>query len=71
MRTPDLNGSTGGFGWPMVNRLAHATAVTRRPSGGKTVSALLPRQRQGCDTRGPPRRRTADSALQQRERSPK
>ena len=21
MRTPDLNGGTGGFGWPMVNRL--------------------------------------------------
>ena len=42
MRTPDLNGGTGGFGWPMVNRLAHATAVTRR-TGGKTVSALLAR----------------------------
>ena len=26
MRTPELNG-TGGFGWPMVNRLARATAV--------------------------------------------
>ncbi|MFF8271382.1 ATP-binding protein [Streptomyces sp. NPDC016562] len=43
MRTPDLNGGTGGFGWPMVNRLARATSVTRRPSGGKTVRALLPR----------------------------
>lgn len=43
MRTPDLNGAAGGFGWPMVNRLAHATAVTLRPSGGKTVSALLAR----------------------------
>jgi hypothetical protein len=43
MCTPDLNGGTGGFGWPMVNRLARATAVTRRPSGGKTVSALLTR----------------------------
>ncbi|KAK1179733.1 ATP-binding protein [Streptomyces sp. NBS 14/10] len=43
MRTPDLNGGTGGFGWPMVNRLARATAVTRQPSGGKTVSALLAR----------------------------
>lgn len=38
---PDLNGGTGGFGWPMVNRLARATAVTRRASGGKTVSAHL------------------------------
>ncbi|MFJ7271344.1 ATP-binding protein [Streptomyces sp. NPDC099050] len=43
MRTPDLNGGAGGFGWPMVNHLALATAVTRRPTGGKTVSALLAR----------------------------
>ncbi|MCX5078626.1 ATP-binding protein [Streptomyces sp. NBC_00513] len=43
MRTPDLNGGTGGFGWPMVNRPAQATTVTCRPSGGKTVSALLAR----------------------------
>ncbi|WP_327407113.1 ATP-binding protein [Streptomyces sp. NBC_01288] len=43
MRTPDLNGGTGGFGWPMVDRLAQTTAVTRRAAGGKTVSALLAR----------------------------
>ncbi|MFD6201137.1 ATP-binding protein [Streptomyces rubiginosohelvolus] len=43
MRTPDLSGATGGFGWPMVNRLARATAVTRLTSGGKTVSAFLDR----------------------------
>lgn len=43
MRTPDLNGGTGGFGWPMVNRLARATSVTRQATGGKTVGALLPR----------------------------
>ncbi|WP_369187980.1 ATP-binding protein [Streptomyces sp. R08] len=43
MRTPDLNGGTGGFGWPMVNRLAHTTAVTHQAAGGKTVSALLAR----------------------------
>jgi two-component sensor histidine kinase len=43
MRTPDLNGGTGGFGWPMVNRLARATAATRQAAGGKTVSALLAR----------------------------
>ncbi|MCX5314593.1 ATP-binding protein [Streptomyces sp. NBC_00154] len=43
MRTPDLDGGTGGFGWPMVNRLARATAVTRRTAGGKTVSAPLAR----------------------------
>ncbi|MFE2876484.1 ATP-binding protein [Streptomyces roseus] len=40
-RTPDMGGGAGGFGWPMVNRLARATTVTRRASGGKTVSALL------------------------------
>ncbi len=43
MRTPDLHGGTGGFGWPMVNRLAHSTTVISWPSGGKTVSALLSR----------------------------
>ncbi|OKI03137.1 ATP-binding protein [Streptomyces sp. CB02923] len=43
LRTPDLNGGTGGFGWPLVNRLARTTAVTPGPSGGKRVSALLPR----------------------------
>lgn len=48
MRTPDLNGGTGGFGWPMVNGLAHTASVTRRPSGGKTVSAILARKRQGA-----------------------
>jgi anti-sigma regulatory factor (Ser/Thr protein kinase) len=42
MRTPDLNGGTGGFGWLMVNRLARTTAVTRH-AGGKIVSALLAR----------------------------
>ncbi|GCD39678.1 ATP-binding protein [Streptomyces chrestomyceticus JCM 4735] len=43
LRTPDLSGGTGGFGWPLVNRLARTTAVTPEPSGGKKVSALLPR----------------------------
>ncbi|MDA5282959.1 ATP-binding protein [Streptomyces sp. Isolate_45] len=43
MRAPDLHGGTGGFGRPVVNRLARATAVTRRASGGKTVKALLDR----------------------------
>ncbi|SEB60063.1 Histidine kinase-like ATPase domain-containing protein [Streptomyces sp. TLI_105] len=42
MRTPDLNEGTGGLGWPMVNRLATATTVPRRASGGKTASAFLP-----------------------------
>ncbi|WP_326674884.1 ATP-binding protein [Streptomyces sp. NBC_01237] len=39
MRTPDLTGSTGGFGWPMINHLAR----TRQAAGGKTVTAFLPR----------------------------
>ncbi|WP_405508528.1 ATP-binding protein [Streptomyces cyaneofuscatus] len=43
MRTPDVTGSDGGFGWPMVNRLARTTAVTRRGAGGKTVTAFLSR----------------------------
>ncbi|MFD3416152.1 ATP-binding protein [Streptomyces cyaneofuscatus] len=43
MRTPDVTGSGGGFGWPMVNRLARTTAVTRQAAGGKTVTALLSR----------------------------
>ncbi|MEV0750227.1 ATP-binding protein [Streptomyces sp. NBC_01220] len=42
MRTPDLTGAGGGFGWPMVNRHARTTAITRRPAGGKTVTAFLP-----------------------------
>ncbi|MEE4495153.1 ATP-binding protein [Streptomyces sp. BE230] len=42
MRTPDLSGAGGGFGWPMVNRLARTTAITRRTAGGKTVTAFLP-----------------------------
>ncbi|MEU4263133.1 ATP-binding protein [Streptomyces argenteolus] len=41
MRTPDLNGGTGGFGWPMVNHLAHATSVTHHATGGKAVRALF------------------------------
>ncbi|MFD9523328.1 ATP-binding protein [Streptomyces sp. NPDC059979] len=47
MRTPDLDGGTGGFGWHMVNDLARATLVTPRPEGGKTVSALLARWTRG------------------------
>jgi len=42
-RAPDLTDAGGGFGWPMVNRLARTTAITRRRAGGKTVTAFLPR----------------------------
>ncbi|MFF5483558.1 ATP-binding protein [Streptomyces sp. NPDC012935] len=44
-RTPDLNGRFGGFGWPMVCRLAKAVTVVRVP-GGKAVCALMPRRSQ-------------------------
>ncbi|MFD9454148.1 ATP-binding protein [Streptomyces sp. NPDC059985] len=43
MRTPDLVDGTGGFGWHMVNDLAHQVVVIPDPEGGKTVRALLPR----------------------------
>ncbi|MBK3572974.1 ATP-binding protein [Streptomyces sp. MBT65] len=43
MRTPDRNDGTGSVGWPMVNRLARTTAVTRRAAGGKTVNAPVAR----------------------------
>ncbi|SCE63297.1 ATP-binding protein [Streptomyces sp. OspMP-M43] len=42
-RAPDPTGATGGYGWHMVTRLARTTSVTHRPTGGKTVTALLPR----------------------------
>ncbi|MGW5399621.1 ATP-binding protein [Streptomyces sp. NPDC003952] len=44
-RTPDLTAGTGGFGWHMINDLAHSVAVARgcEPEGGKTITALLPR----------------------------
>ncbi|MGP4003527.1 ATP-binding protein [Streptomyces sp. 8N706] len=41
-RTPDLNGG-GGFGWPMVRRLARTLTVTPGPGRGKTIHAQLPR----------------------------
>ncbi|WP_407702560.1 hypothetical protein [Streptomyces niger] len=43
MGTSDLNGGTGGFGRPMVGRRVRTASVLRRPSGGKTVSAVLAR----------------------------
>ncbi|MFC8995224.1 ATP-binding protein [Streptomyces rochei] len=41
-RIPDLMGGTGGFGWPMVRRLA-GRVVVPGPGRGKTVHARLPR----------------------------
>ncbi|MFJ6797188.1 ATP-binding protein [Streptomyces sp. NPDC091268] len=43
MRTPDLNGGAGGFGWPMVHRLSTEVTVTPEHRGGKTIRARLPR----------------------------
>ncbi|MFD7095808.1 ATP-binding protein [Streptomyces xanthophaeus] len=37
MRTPDLVEGTGGFGWHMVNDLAHRVVITPGLDGGKTV----------------------------------
>ncbi|MFE2374549.1 ATP-binding protein [Streptomyces sp. NPDC059398] len=42
-RTPDLTGCTGGFGWPMVQRLARTVAVRDAAGGGKVVCATLMR----------------------------
>lgn len=42
-RTPDFEGATGGFGWPMVNRLAEVLTVTPGPGAGKTVRAQFAR----------------------------
>ncbi len=43
-RVPDVDGDSGGFGWPMVQQLALATSVCLTPHG-KTVHALLPCRR--------------------------
>ncbi|WP_406391536.1 hypothetical protein [Streptomyces sp. NBC_00887] len=56
-RAPDrhaaLNGGTEGFGRPVVNSLARATAVTCRASGGKTVIARPARWRDRPSSRTP------------------
>ncbi|OKI02127.1 ATP-binding protein [Streptomyces sp. CB02923] len=42
-RNPDVRGEGGGFGWPMVRRLAVSTSVETFPQG-KTVSAVVARR---------------------------
>ncbi|MGS2591557.1 ATP-binding protein [Streptomyces hebeiensis] len=42
-RTPDLTGQSGGFGWPLVQRLAQRVAVRPGAGGGKVVLAVLAR----------------------------
>ncbi|MET7322731.1 ATP-binding protein [Streptomyces sp. NPDC005549] len=51
-RTPDLDGGTGGFGWPMVRRLTSRISVTTVPGRGKTVHARLPRRTGAGDSLG-------------------
>lgn len=42
-RTPDLTGSSGGFGWHMIRRLTDHLTITPGPGPGKTIHAQLPR----------------------------
>ncbi|MER5871469.1 ATP-binding protein [Streptomyces sp. NPDC002044] len=43
-RSPDLSGRTGGFGWPLIQRLAHSVTVVQPRFGpGKAIIAALPR----------------------------
>lgn len=42
-RAPDLSGSAGGFGWPMVRRMTESLTVRHLPGGGKAVVATLTR----------------------------
>lgn len=42
-RTPDLTGRTGGFGWPMVLRLAKRVTIRPLGSEGKIILAVLAR----------------------------
>ncbi|MCS0634715.1 ATP-binding protein [Streptomyces sp. LP05-1] len=46
-REPDSSGAgdptaPGGFGWPMIQRLASHIAVTRDEGGGKSITLVLP-----------------------------
>ncbi|MFJ2026845.1 ATP-binding protein [Streptomyces sp. NPDC087897] len=42
-RTPDLTGRTGGFGWPMVQRLAREVRIRDVAGGGKVILATVAR----------------------------
>ncbi|MFK0101815.1 ATP-binding protein [Streptomyces sp. NPDC091040] len=42
-RVPDLTGAAGGFGWPLVQRLARKVTIRNHPGQGKVILAALPR----------------------------
>ncbi|MEI7032275.1 ATP-binding protein [Streptomyces pratensis] len=42
-RAPDLTGRSGGFGWPMVQRLSREVRVHEAPGGGKVILATVAR----------------------------
>lgn len=42
-RVPDMTGRTGGFGWPMVLRLADRVTIRTLGTDGKIILAALPR----------------------------
>lgn len=55
-RAPDLNGESGGFGWPIVCSLARDVSVTTRRTG-KSIRVVVPRtgsavRRRNTDRRG-------------------
>jgi len=40
-RQPDLLSGTGGFGWPLVTRLAESVRITHPAEGGKCIQVAL------------------------------
>ncbi|MDX3800341.1 ATP-binding protein [Streptomyces sp. AK04-3B] len=39
---PPAGGVTGGYGWPLVLRLAREIAIEKEPAGGKTIRVFVP-----------------------------
>ncbi|MFH8405299.1 ATP-binding protein [Streptomyces sp. NPDC018019] len=42
-RIPDLDGGSGGFGWPMIRQLSRHITITSGPGNGKTIRVRLSR----------------------------
>ncbi|MFB8087271.1 ATP-binding protein [Streptomyces sp. NPDC055992] len=42
-RAPDMTGAAGGFGWPLILRLARNVTVRNHPRRGKVILATLAR----------------------------